>query len=758
MLDRLEGSDPPKLIVVDPRLSNTAKKATVHLAPKIGTNMAVLNGIEHLLFENDWINEEYVKKHVIGLEELRKKVKSYTPEYVEKITGIPVTKLQKAAEIIGNTPSLLSTCLQGVYQSNQATASACQVNNINLLRGCLGKPGSGIYQMNGQPTAQNNREAGCDGEYPGFRNFQNPKHMQELADIWNIDYHKVPHWNQPTHIESILNHINSGTIEMFWISGTNPMVSLPNLPRSRQILTKPGLFVVCQDIFMTESASIADVVLPAAQWAEKTGCFTNVDRTVHLSHKAIEPPGEARSDLEIFLDYSQRMDFRTKDDKPLTPWTESEQVFKAWQKMSKGRPCDYSEMSYRKLTGGSGIQWPCTEEDPLGKERLFDDGVFFTSLDVCESYGHDLETGAPYSLNQYRAMNPDGRAILKSADYIPALDAPSADYPLQLSTRRQVYHFHTRTKTGRVKELQNAAPHPFVELSASDAEAANVTEGEMVVVKSRRGEVELPVSITKIEKGQIFIPFHYGYFDSPDDRARAANELTSEQWDPISKQPLFKSGSVRVEKVKAPDGSVKIHAREKQSTAVEQVAKYKPNAHAIPTETTHRERHLEFWLGATYEAINVLIEICGRLIPQHVTDLEIQGGIKNLKRISQNMHDSLKPHVDNYGEKYKYGLRVSTKLRDSIFPAVEQERATSTYETLVALQMLYVYIGHVESHVRILSPAAQALWDGRFVESVTFCEGEIRRMKAWVNLQMATKAPQTLLVPTTPLTPGFALG
>lgn len=183
MLDRLEARNPPKLIVVDPRRSDTAKRATVHLAPKIGTNLALLNGIQHLLFANGWVDEEYVSEHVVGLEQLKTTVEKYTPEHVEEITGVPQHQLKEAAHIIGTTNSLLSTALQGVYQSNQATASACQINNINLLRGLIGKPGSGILQMNGQPTAQNNRETGCDGEYPGFRNFQNPKHVQEIADV-----------------------------------------------------------------------------------------------------------------------------------------------------------------------------------------------------------------------------------------------------------------------------------------------------------------------------------------------------------------------------------------------------------------------------------------------------------------------------------------------------------------------------------------------------------------------------------------------
>lgn len=214
VLDRLRGPDPPKLIVVDPRASASAQEATIHLAPRIGTNVALLNGIQHVILKNGWIAEEFLAKHCVGLEQLREKVKNYTPAEVEKITHVPAAKLEQAAEMIATSESLLSTCLQGVYQSNQATASACQVNNINLLVGCIGKPGSGVLQMNGQPTAQNNREAGCDGgnshdvcafvvlltksmsfaEFPAFRNGSNPNHMQELADIWNIDYNKLPHW------------------------------------------------------------------------------------------------------------------------------------------------------------------------------------------------------------------------------------------------------------------------------------------------------------------------------------------------------------------------------------------------------------------------------------------------------------------------------------------------------------------------------------------------------------------------------------
>ena len=526
ILDRLAGPKPPKIIVIDPRLSETAKLATVHLKPKIGTNLALFNGLQHLLFKNEWVDHQWIEKHTIGIEALKETVKGYTPNLVEQITGVPVEALLEAAEILGTTRTLLSTALQGIYQSNQATATACQINNISLLRGLIGKQGCGIFQMNGQPTAQNNREAGCDGEFPGFRNHLNPVHMNDLARLWNIDPIKVPHWSEPTHVENILSFIAKGSIEMLWISGTNPLVSLPNSGRTRELLTKDDLFVVAQDIYPTETTAIADVVLPGAQWGEKTGCFTNVDRTVHISYKAVEPPGEARPDMDIFLDYGKRMGFKDKEGNDLMPWTKPEEVFEAWKELSKGRPCDYSGMSYEKLTGGSGLQWPCNDASPFGTERLFSDGKFFTDIDYCESFGHDLETGSYYSKDEYKQLNPAGRAILKTCHYKPSPEEPNDKYPLRLSTGRRVYHFHTRTKTGRTP-LQNACPNPEIEISKEDAEVIGVEDGEEVLIESKRGKVQLPARVSEIEQGQTFIPFHFGYFDSVDGKARAANELTT---------------------------------------------------------------------------------------------------------------------------------------------------------------------------------------------------------------------------------------
>jgi len=324
---------------------------------------------------------------------------------------------------------------------------------------------------------------------------------------------------------------------------------MPELHRIRSLLGRPELFVVVQDMFLTETAMLADVVLPAAGWGEKLGTFTNVDRTVHLTERAVEPPGEARPDLDIFLDYSRRMDFRDRDGEPLVKWDDPESAFEAWKRCSEGRPCDYSGMTYAQLRRGSGVQWPCTAAAPEGTERLYTDGRFMTDPDMCESYGHDLATGAELGEQAYRAKDPDGRAFLHAAEYEAAPETPDESYPLQLTTGRTVYHFHTRTKTGRAPQLQEAAPEVWAEMHPDDAAKLGVAAGDLVQIESRRGRLIAPARIGTGRQGVGFVPFHYGYFDkTPDAEPTAANEFTLTEWDPVSKQPLFKVAAVRVTK------------------------------------------------------------------------------------------------------------------------------------------------------------------------------------------------------------------
>ena len=550
ILDRTHGPDVPVLVCVDPRLTPVAREAVrtggVHLAVRSGTNQALMNALVREVLHRGWVEEEWVEAHTLGLEDLRQAVEPYTLAHAARICDVPSADIARAAEVFGTSERVLSTVLQGFYQAHQATSSACQVNNLHLLRGMIGRPGCGILQMNGQPTAQNNRETGVDGDLPAFRNWNNPDHVQQLADLWDVDVLKIPHWAPPTHAMQIFRFAEQGSIGFLWIAGTNPAVSMPDLPRVRRILGGDQTFVVVNEAYRNETTELADVVLPSALWGERPGTYTNVDRTVHLSDQAVEPPGEARSDLRIWVDYARRMGFRDRSGRPIPRWTEPEEAFEGWKEASRGRPCDYSGMSYDKLRRTGGIQWPCNEQNPDGLERLYADPVFPSATAYCESFGQDFLLGAATTLEQHKALRPDGRALLRGAAYIPLREAPSEQYPFLLATGRTAYHFHTRTKTRRARQLNDAAPSVWVELSAADAARLGAEEGDVVRLSSPRGALEAPVRVTGGRDGMVFVPFHYG--------EHAANELTLVSWDPVSKQPTFKAGAVQVEFVRKADG------------------------------------------------------------------------------------------------------------------------------------------------------------------------------------------------------------
>ncbi|MFI6849488.1 molybdopterin oxidoreductase family protein [Kitasatospora sp. NPDC050467] len=553
ILDRLHGADPPALFVLDPRPTPTAREATIHLAPRPGTNLALLNALLNEIITTGRVDHAFVAAHTVGFDRLAERVSSRTPEWAAQICDIPAAEIRRTAELIADTDRLVSTVLQGVYQSHQATAGAVQINNLHLLRGQLGRPGAGVLQMNGQPTAQNTRECGANGDLPGFRNWANPRHVAELADLWNIDPAALDHGGPPTHALEIFRLAETGALKFLWISATNPAVSLPDLARIRETLARPGLFTVVQDIFPTETTAFADVVLPAATWGEKTGTFTNADRTVHLSEQAVDPPGQARADLDIFLDFARRMDLRDRTGRPLITWHDAPSAFAAWQRCSKGRPCDYTGLSYQLLREHGGTQWPATPALPFGTQRLYADGRFWAHPDTCETYGRDLNTGEPATEAEYRALNPHGKAVLRPADYQPPPDSPDGEYPLWLTSGRTIYHFHTRTKTGRVPELQHAAPEVWVECSPADAHRHGLTDGDMAAVTTARGTVTTRVRITGIREGLLFLPFHYGYWDHGPDHAgspprhdRAANELIPTRLDPASNQPVFKTATARL--------------------------------------------------------------------------------------------------------------------------------------------------------------------------------------------------------------------
>jgi ferredoxin-nitrate reductase len=551
ILDRLDGPDPPRLVCVDPRRTPVAERATVHLSVRPGTNQALMNGLLREVLHRGWVDREYIEQHTQGLDILRTTVDPYTPELVSEICGVAADDVRAAAAVFGNATRVLSTVLQGFYQSHQATAAAVQVNNLHLLRGMLGRPGAGVLQMNGQPTAQNNRECGADGDLPGFRNWDNEEHVAELAEMWDVDRIVIPHWAPPTHAMQLFRYAEQGSLNLLWIAGTNPAVSMPDLDRVRRILRSDDVLVVANDAYRTETTELADVVLPAALWGEKTGTYTNADRTVHLSEQAVDPPGEARSDLTIWVDYARRMGLTDRSGRPIPRWDTPEAAFDAWRECSRGRPCDYSGLSYATLRGSPGVQWPCNESAPRGTERLYTDGRFNTDTGQVENYGHDLQTGATVSQLEHSALRLDGRAQLKAAPWTPGPAQTDDDYPMLLTTGRTAYHFHTRTKTGRVQALADAAPCAWAQVSADDASRLGVRGGDRVRLESPQGALEVIADVGDIPPGTVFVPFHYGNLVDPAGPTQAANELTMTVWDPVSKQPLFKHTAVRVVPVDA---------------------------------------------------------------------------------------------------------------------------------------------------------------------------------------------------------------
>jgi ferredoxin-nitrate reductase len=741
VLDRRRSDAPPKLVVIDPRETETAKEADVHLAPRVGTNVAVMNGLLRLVIESGHTDDEFVEEHTVGFEKLRRVVDKYTPEYVETLTSVPADKLREAAEVIGASEKLVSTVLQGFYQSNQATAASVQVNNLNLIRGMIGKPGCTVFQMNGQPTSENTRETGCDGDYPGFRNWHNPEHVRDLAARWNVEPKKLPHWHLPHHAMEIFREAELGSLKMLWIICTNPAVSLPELHRIRKILSKEGLFVVVQDAFLTETAELADVVLPAAMWGEKTGTFTNADRTVHISHKAVEPPGEARSDLDIFLDYARHMDFRDKDGQPLVKWSDAEGAFNHWREFTRGWVCDYSGLSYAKLGEGSGVQWPCNDEYPDGKERLYTDFRFKTAAHETESYGHDIETGAARTPQEYEAHDPGGRAILKAADYTPPEEQPDEDYPFWLTTGRLVYHWHTRTKTARSRELQEAAPEVFAQINEADAERLGINEGEAIEVASRRGSVRAPARLGGVKAGHVFIPFHYGYWDEGGDRgeegghARAANELTLASWDPVSKQPYFKFAAVQVRKVGAEGLTDKL--ADAAGKVLERASELTDKA----VSSAHVEReHVSDYMGTLVEANEQFVRACATVTSHHPEEAEVRQGLTKLSKFSGEAVERLRPFAERYGRRE---AGEPGDLRSTLFPATRG----GSFGLLRDLHTLYVMSCEVHVALTIVTQASKELRDESLLAVCMHLDEQNKRQQAWLMTQIEHRAPHTLVVP-----------
>ncbi len=562
---------PFPVIVVDPRVTTFAQQASasagLHLPITPGTDVVLLNALAHVILAEGLEDRDYLAQHVSGVEAFRQHMARYTPEYAEPITGIPAPTIRHAARTFARARAGMVIWTMGINQSIHGSDGVVAINNLCLLTGNVGRPGGSPLSITGQCNAMGTREfSSCSG-LPGYRLLENPEHRAEIARFWGVDEAIFPK-SRGRAMTDIFSAIEAGEVKGLWIIATNPMTSMPNTHRIARILEQLE-FLVVQDVFFPgETAEYAHVFLPAAMWAEKTGTFTNTERRVNLVRKAVEPPGESRSDLEIFCAMADRLGFGAL----LTART-PEAVFEEIRRVSRGRPCDYSGMNYAALEAQGGIQWPAADDrsqvrwtpkshtDSFGESAvrsqefeihphpgplLFKErekaGHSESPLPHREREGVRVQEGlgTPRLYADGRFHTEDGKARLIPLEYQDRNERPDEEYPFWFNTGRVVEHWHTRTKTGRIGNLNKFSPVPYVEMNPKDALRHGIAQMENVRLVSRRGSMEALAQLTeRTAPGTVFVPFHF---------AQGANLVTLGLLDPHSRQPAYKQCAVRVEK------------------------------------------------------------------------------------------------------------------------------------------------------------------------------------------------------------------
>jgi assimilatory nitrate reductase catalytic subunit len=500
---RLEKNRHRTLIVADPRVTKTAMMADLHLPVKPRSDIALINGIAHILIREGLIDRDYIDRHTTGFEELAAFVADYTPERVSRVTGLSEELILKTALLYGKAKAAFIGWTMGVNHSTQGAVTVAAINNLALLTGNIGRAGAGPFSITGQCNAMGTREAGFTSSMPGYRKYENAEHRRELADLWGIDAARMPTARGLAYPD-IIEAAASGEVKALWFIATNPAVSFPNYRLLEKALREVEFMVVQDGFHPTPTSDFAHLVLPAAIWGEKEGTYTNSERRVSKVNRVVDPPGEARADFDIFLAIAERLGVREE----LYPgWTTAHDAFKEWQLVSRGRMCDYSGFTWDDAERQGGVQW--------GGERLYADGVFPTE---------------------------SGRAKLHCVPCLPFSEQPDAEYPFILNTGRTVEHWHTRTKTGAVAMLHNMTPNAWLEMNPVDAEALRLKAHDKVTLVSRRSRVAgVELRVTGIvAPGQVFMPFHFYETNS--------NLVTLGEFDPISREPNFKQCAVRVER------------------------------------------------------------------------------------------------------------------------------------------------------------------------------------------------------------------
>ncbi len=505
--------DRVKVIVADPRKTRTADIADLYLALKPGTDVALLNGMLHVMQKEGLLDEKFIQEHTNGWEELEALLKNYPPEEAARICGLTADEIRQAALLFGRSKSALSFWSMGLNQSTSGVSKNNAVINLHLATGKIGTPGSGPFSLTGQPNAMGGRETGGLAHLlPGHRMIVNEQHRAQMESFWKIPKGRINPKPGLTAVE-LFHRLQEGQVKIVWIIATNPMVSMPNLNLVRTALQKAELVIVQDAYHPTETTCQAHVILPAAQWSERDGTLTNSERRISYLEKVVDPPGESKPDWKIVCELASKMDFE-KD----FLFQNASEVYEEYKQSTQNTGIDVMGVSHERLKK-QFIQWPCPTEDSTGVARLYADRRFPT---------------------------PDGRARFLARSFRAPKETIDKDFPMILTTGRVRDQWHTMTRTGKIDSLLKADPYAFVEVHSADAETLNIFEGDFVQVVTRRGAARAPARVTRgIQPGVCFMPFHWGGLFGE----AAVNEATFEAFDEISKQPELKYCACRIEKV-----------------------------------------------------------------------------------------------------------------------------------------------------------------------------------------------------------------
>ena len=522
-LEQAKVDNPNKrVIVIDPRRTDTCEIADLHLAVEPGTDVALFHGLLHILIWEGWIDRDYIAAHTAGFEALKSLVNDYTPALVSEICGIPADQLRTAARMIGSASSFLSLWCMGLNQSTSGSAKNNALINLHLATGQIGKPGSGPFSLTGQPNAMGGRETGSlSNLLPGHRDAANEEHRDEVAAFWGVD--SLPATPGLSAIE-LFEAVRAGKIKALWIACTNPAQSVPDQTLVHEAL-RACPFVVVQEAFAhTETCQFADLLLPAASWGEKEGTVTNSERRISHVRRAVTPPGEARPDWAIACDLARRLEQRLRPGEPsLFDFHTPAELFDEYKSLTAGRDLDYSQLSHALIDQIGPQQWPFRAITGHGTARLYTDGHFATD---------------------------DGRARFVSEPYLPAREQRDATFPLTLNTGRLRDHWHGMSRTGTAAQLFGHVEQAQLAMHPLDMQRRGLSDGQLASVSSRRGQINLPaVADEQLRPGQAFIPMHWG------DRflkGLGVNVLTQPAFDPVSKQPELKQAGIEVTPAQLP--------------------------------------------------------------------------------------------------------------------------------------------------------------------------------------------------------------